>query len=125
MVGMHNGKRKKNTAEFKVGDIISLLISSVDRGLCDNKRLPCIMKEAKQKHKHILYILQSKFGILDQGYHAKAMEKYLGVLEIPVLENNSKISLRSAAVFASKHTTDLGKSQLMCLLQREKILHIT
>ena len=57
------------------------------------------------------------------------MEKYLGVLEMPALEhfpvNKSsglheypKLSLRSAAAFASKHTIDLGKSQLMCNCSR-------
>ena len=87
MVKMHNGKRNKNTADFKVGDIISVLIPSVDRGLCDNKRIPRVVKEAKQKNNHMLYILQSKFGILDQGYHSKEMEKYLGVMELPPLES--------------------------------------
>ena len=85
--------------------------------------LPCIIHEAKQKSNHVLYILRCKYGILEHGYHAKEIEKYLGVLQLPALDTfpvnktpkvYPTISLRSAAAFASKHTTDLGLSQLMC-----------
>ena len=125
MIKMHNNKRNKQTFDFKVGDIVSVLIPSVDRGHCDNKRLPCIVKEALKKANHILYILQCKFGILEQGYLAKEIEMYLGALEMPAIDSfpvnkttkqheYPKLSLRSAAAFAAKHTTDLGLSQLMC-----------
>lgn len=81
-----------------------------------------MFKEAKKKNNHILYILKSKSGILDQGYNAKELENYLGVLDLPPIEsypvNKSTglhqypiISLISAAAFASKHTVDLGLSQ--------------
>ena len=52
-------------------------------GHCNHKRLPCIVKEAIKKANHILYILQCKFGILEQGYLAKEIEMYLGTLEMP------------------------------------------
>jgi len=71
MVKMHNNKRNKTTVDFEAGDIVSVLIPAVDRGHCDNKRLPCIIKEAKKKPNHVLYILQCKYGILEQGYLAK------------------------------------------------------
>jgi len=74
-------------------------------------------------------MLQCKYGILEQGYLAKEIETYLSVLDLPALDsypvNKSgnreypKISLRSAAAYASKHTTDLGKSQLMCNCTKE------
>ena len=127
---MHNNKRNKKTVDFKAGEVVSVLIPNIDRGHCDNKRLPCVVKEAKQKANHVLYILRCKFGILEQGYLANEIERYLGVLELPPLETypinkTTKlheyplISLRSAAAFASKHTTDLGKSQLMCNCSKE------
>jgi len=124
MVGMHNNKRNKNTTDFSIGDIVSVLIPSIDRGHCDNKRLPCVVLETKQKSNHVLYILQSKYGILDHGYQVKEIEKYLGVLLIPGIETfpknkegnheYPKISLRAAAALASNHTTDLALSKLMC-----------
>ena len=83
MVKMHNNKHNKKTFDFKVGDVVLVLILSVDKGHCDNKRLPCIVKEAIKKANHILYILQCKFGILEQGYLAKEIEMYLGTLEMP------------------------------------------
>ena len=78
MVGMHNNKRNKNTADFEIGAIVSVLIPSVDRGHCDNRRLPCIVKEAKHKSNHVLYTLQTKYGILE-GYHAKEIPWSFGV----------------------------------------------
>ena len=70
------------TRRHLTGDIVSFLISSINRGQCNNKRIPCIFKEAKQKAYHILYILQCKFGIVDQGYLAKEIELDLGAFEL-------------------------------------------
>ena len=88
-----------------------------------------MVKEAKQKNNHILYILQCKYGILENGYLVKEMEKYLGVIELPAIESYPvnkktglheypKISLRSAAALASNHTTDLRLAKLMCNCNR-------
>ena len=46
-----------------------------------------MVKEAKQKNNHILYILQCKYGILENGYLVKEMEKYLGFIELPAIES--------------------------------------
>ncbi len=89
--------------DFKAVDIVSVLIPAFDRGHCDNRRLPCVVDEAKQKSNHILYILRCKFGILDQGYHAKEIEAYLGALELPLLESypvNKKSRLREYPVIS-------------------------
>ena len=74
---------------------------------------------------HILYIIQSEYGILKHGYQVNEMKKYLGFLEfLPAIESYPinkksglheypKISLRFAAALVSNHTTDLRLAQFM------------
>lgn len=107
----HNKKRNKNTVQFKINDLVTVLIPRIDRGGSDLPRLPGkIIKISGEFHQ-----ILTKHGILNDQYLASNLEPYHGLLDL--MEDKivvKKISLREAARLVSNRPCDLKEAEISC-----------
>jgi len=106
----HNHKRNKRTISFSVGEMVSVSIPHIDRVGCDFPRLPVVVSEIK----HDMYVLVSKYGILDVCYRADDLESFSGQLDFDYKSIENKISLRSAAQLFNKRAHDKSDTNVSC-----------
>jgi hypothetical protein len=106
----HNHKRNKRTISFSVGEMVSVSIPHIDRVGCDFPRLPVVVSEVK----HEMYVLVSKYGILDVCYRADDLESFSGQVDFEYKSIENKISLRSAAQLFNKRAHDKSDTNVSC-----------
>ena len=105
----HNKKRNKRTVEFKIGDLVSILIPRIDRGGSDMPRLPCQIVKINGE----FYQLLTKYGLLNDHYMVSDLEPYNGLVMFDKTMTN-KLSLREASKLAANRLKDLKAIELSC-----------